>query len=71
MKYKGPPVAAIFFMTSFNRDRGGGPWPPWPPPPGSAAERAFLLDFACNFEIRNNKFKLNRSKLAQDFTIHL
>ena len=23
MKYKGPPVAAIFFMTSFNRDRGG------------------------------------------------
>ena len=31
MKYKGPPMAAIFFMTSFNRDRGG-PWPPWPPP---------------------------------------
>ena len=23
MKYKGPSVAAIFFMTSFNRDRGG------------------------------------------------
>ena len=36
MKYKGPPMAAIFFMTSFNRDRGG-PWPPWPPP-GSAAD---------------------------------
>ena len=31
MKYKGPPMAAIFFMTSFNRDRGG-PWPPWLPP---------------------------------------
>ena len=24
MKYKGPPMAAIFFMTSFNRDGGGG-----------------------------------------------
>ena len=35
MKYKGPLVVAIFFMTSFNRDRGGhGP----PGPPGSAAE---------------------------------
>ena len=31
MKYKGPSVAAIFFMTSFNRDRGGHgpPGPPW------------------------------------------
>ena len=33
MKYKGPPMAAIFFMTSFNRDGGGrhGPLghPPW------------------------------------------
>ena len=37
MKYKAPQVAAIFFMTSFNRDR----WGPWPlaPPPGSAAVR--------------------------------
>ena len=35
MKYKGPPVAAIFFMTSFNRDRGG--MAPMAPPPGSAA----------------------------------
>ena len=24
MKYKAPRMAAIFFMTSFNRDRGGG-----------------------------------------------
>ena len=32
MKYKGLPVAAIFFMTSFNRDRGGH-GPPGPPPP--------------------------------------
>ena len=32
MKYKGPPVAAIFFMTSFNRDRGGGMAPLAPPP---------------------------------------
>ena len=24
MKYKASPVAAIFFMTSFNRNRGGG-----------------------------------------------
>ena len=31
MKYKGPPMAAIFFMTSFNRDRGGGHGPPGPP----------------------------------------
>ena len=33
IKYKGLPMAAIFFMTSFNRDRGGhgplGPSPPW------------------------------------------
>ena len=34
MKYKGPPMAAIFFMTSFHRDRGA--WPPWLPH-GSAA----------------------------------
>ena len=34
MKYKGPLMAAIFFMTSFYRD--GGAWPPWLPP-GSAA----------------------------------
>ena len=39
MNYKGPPVAAIFFMTSFNRDRGGhGPLAP----PGSAAARIDL-----------------------------
>ena len=25
MKYKAPQVAAIFLMTSFNRDRGGMP----------------------------------------------
>ena len=31
MKYKGPPVAAIFFMTSFNRDRGGAMAPLAPP----------------------------------------
>ena len=31
MKYKGPPMAAIFFMTSFNRDRGGGMAPLAPP----------------------------------------
>ena len=40
MKYKGPPMAVIFVMTSFNRDRagGGGAWPLAPsPPPGSAA----------------------------------
>ena len=37
MKYKGPPMAAIFFMTSFNRDRGGA-MAPSAPPPGSAAE---------------------------------
>ena len=30
-------MAAIFFMTSFNRDRGGMA-PLAPPPPGSAAE---------------------------------
>ena len=36
MKYKGPPVAAIFFMTSFNRGRGGHGPPS--PPPGSAAD---------------------------------
>ena len=35
MKYKGPPMAAIFFMTSFNRDRGGHGT--LGPPPGSAA----------------------------------
>ena len=35
MKYKAPQVAAIFFMASFNMDRGG-PWPPCPPL-GSAA----------------------------------
>ena len=35
MKYKGPPMAAIFFMTSFNRDRGGHD--PLAPPRGSAA----------------------------------
>ena len=35
MTYKGSPMAAIFFMTSFNRDRGGhGPLAPLP---GSAA----------------------------------
>ena len=29
MKYNGPPMDAIFFMTSFNRDRGGyGPLAP-------------------------------------------
>ena len=33
MKYKGPPMVAIFFMSSFNRDSGGGAWPPCPPPP--------------------------------------
>ena len=27
MKYKAPQVAAIFSMTSFNRDKGG--MPPW------------------------------------------
>ena len=32
MKYMGPPVAAIFFMTSFNRDRGGGGMAPLAPP---------------------------------------
>ena len=31
MKYKGPSMAAIFFMTSFNKDGGG--MAPWPPPP--------------------------------------
>ena len=36
-KYKAPQVVAIFFMTSFNRDRGRGAWHPCPPPPGSAA----------------------------------
>ena len=39
MKYKGPLMAAIFFMTSFNRDRGAmTPLPP--PPPGSSADFA-------------------------------
>ena len=34
MKYKARRMAAIFFMTSFNRDIGRhGPWPPF----GSAA----------------------------------
>ena len=46
MKYKGPPVAAIFFMTSFNRDRGGGHGPPGPPP-GSAAVLSYIqIDMA-------------------------
>ena len=36
MTYKAPHVAAIFFMTSFNRDRGEA-MAPLPPPPGSAA----------------------------------
>ena len=27
MKYKGPPMVAIFFMTSFNSDRGACPPP--------------------------------------------
>ena len=33
MKYKAPRMAAIFFMTSFNRDREGGmaPWLPLDP----------------------------------------
>ena len=31
IKYKGPPMAAIFFMTSFNRDRGGAMAPLAPP----------------------------------------
>ena len=35
MKYKGPPMAATFIMTSFNRDRGGHG--PLGSPPGSAA----------------------------------
>ena len=35
MKYKAPRMAAIFFMTSFNRDRGGHG--PLGSPPGSAA----------------------------------
>ena len=30
MKYEALQVAAIFFMTRFNRDRGQ-PWPPCPP----------------------------------------
>ena len=33
MKYRAPQVAAIFFMTSFNRDRGA--IAPLPPPPDS------------------------------------
>ena len=37
MKYKSPPMATIFFMTSFNRDRGGH-GPLGLPPPGSAAD---------------------------------
>ena len=41
MKYKGPPMAVIFFMTSFNRDRGL-----WPlAPPGSAAESGASKNF--------------------------
>ena len=39
MKYKAPRMVAIFFMTSFNRDKGGGHGPMVPPPPGSAADR--------------------------------
>ena len=47
MKYKAPLVGAIFFMTSFNRDRGHGPLAP--PPPGSTATQITLDDlcFSC------------------------
>ena len=42
MKYKGPTMAAIFFMTSFNRDRGAmAPLPP----PGSAAVASLLASY--------------------------
>ena len=40
MKYKAPRMAAIFFMTSFNRDREE----PWGPA-GSAAEIQLKLHF--------------------------
>ena len=44
MNYKVPQMAAKFFMTSLNRNRGGGGWTLWlPPPPGSSAEV-----FCCN-----------------------
>ena len=42
MKYKGPPMAAIFFMTSFNRDRGGGHGPLGSPPRSAAVNIHFL-----------------------------
>ena len=42
MKYKAPRMVAIFFMTSFNRDRGGDHDPPCPPPPRSAAVFALV-----------------------------
>ena len=41
MKYKAPRMAAIFFMTSFNRDRGA--WPLAPPPPPDPQLHALRL----------------------------
>ena len=47
MKYKAPQVAAISFMTSFNRDRGMAPCPP-----GSAAVTGYILVLLSRFGAR-------------------
>ena len=68
MKYKGPPMAAIFFMTSFNRDRGG-PWPPWPPPWIRSCNFALLLTYIRPCVISDMVNKYERNYLTADSSI--
>ena len=47
IRYKGPAVAAIFVMTSFNMERGEGwPWTPRPSPGCAAVPQVSFKYFA-------------------------